>query len=177
MISVTKVLTLAGLIDTTWFTVEGRDRGSAVHRATHIHDTPGRGELDEESIDDERVRARYSQYCKFIDETGWEIVESEKRLVHPTYELVGHVDKIMQRNGHQAVCDIKPPGEYAWHGLQLAAYAKLAQASGYQVPMLRYNLYLGDKGYKLVPRINPTDWSVFRAAMTVAQFKEMSNGD
>ncbi len=169
MISVTKVLRLVGLVDVTHYTIEARDRGRAVHEAIHYHNE---GDLDESTLIDERVQARFRSYLKFLDEVDFKAVESELELIDEGLGLIGHPDLIGQLNGGMCVVDAKPMGAEPWHGLQLAGYAKLAQRAGYPY-MPRFNLYLGENhNYKLVPRTNLRDWPVFRAALSVAQFKE-----
>jgi hypothetical protein len=176
MISVTTVLQKVGLVDVSgpWFTDEARDRGSALHLATHYHDE---GYLDESTLIDERVRARFAVYKQFHAEVNCEVLYSELEVKDHDLGLIGHIDKVVRIAGRAYVLDIKPPGSHAWHPLQLAAYAKLLRSSGVLSLELaarlgRLGLYIGDTNFRLVKRDSPQDWPIFRAALTVAQFME-----
>ena len=64
---VTSVLRGAGFIDDEWFTEEGRERGNAVHAATHFDDE---GDLDETSVAP-LVFPYLRAWRKFRRETGF----------------------------------------------------------------------------------------------------------
>lgn len=167
---VTDILKDVGLIDATHFTQEARDRGTAVHLATQLHDE---GDLDEDyQWGDRKAQLRFQAYQKFRREMKVNIIEIELELVHPVLGYVGHVDRLCEINGLRGVLDIKPPGQHAWHPLQLAAYQQAAPGGVKEWPAC-WNLYLGEGTYHLEPRRNLIQpWYVFRAALTVAQFKE-----
>lgn len=165
MLRVTDVLKAAGLIDPTWFTQEARDRGQAVHLATELHD---QGELDEsQPWGDAKAVKRFQTYQRFRREKNCNIIAVEHEITHPL-GFAGRMDRLVEMDSRRGVLDIKPPGESAWHPIQLAAYQA---GAGPEWPC-RWNLYLGETSYRLVERKNPHDWNVFKAALILAQFKE-----
>ena len=169
---VTDVLREAGLVDVSHFTQEARDRGTAVHLATELHD---RGELDEtKPWGDEKAHGRLAAYKRFLRECNVKILAIEVEVLHPVLFYVGHLDRLVEINGLRGIMDIKPPGKSKWHGVQLAAYQAAAEGGARAWPH-RWNLYLGDDDYRLHPWNKPEHaihWSVFRAALTITQFKE-----
>ena len=72
--SVTQILKDAGLIDTTWYTDEARERGRAVHLATQF--------LDEDDLDWDTVLPQYGGYL-----AAWE--RFKRVLLHLDFELCG----------------------------------------------------------------------------------------
>ncbi len=184
MLRVTDIIRDCGIVDTTYFTDEARDRGTAVHAATQLSDE---GRLDEDSIVDPIISDRLQGYRNWrVDMPWWRIDLREFECKHPLYGYVGHPDILAHnlQDPFEAVIDIKPPGEMDWHGLQLAAYQRAIVAEwdahgsiqrDNHLPLRRFNLYLGagiGRNYKLVPRTEPKDWNVFYAAYVVAKFKE-----
>ena len=172
-LSVTEILGLAGVIDTTWYTEVGRDRGTAVHQATVMVDE---GDLEDSWLQstDEQTRKRVEAYIRFRSEVDCSIIKAEFEVVHPTYNYVGHPDRLLTINGQLAVLDIKPPNAERWHGAQLAGYQRAIVSSMDDVGIpTRYNLYLKDNGtYKLEPRRKPLDWKRFHAALIMAQWNK-----
>lgn len=168
---VTDILRDAGLIDTDWYTAEQRDRGSAVHIATSYLDE---GDLDETSIDP-KIRPRIDSYKKFLVEVRPEILHIEEPVKHQIYRFCGTADRILRINGQPGVLDLKGTTPCDWHGLQLAAYAECLasmQLIREFVSFRRWNLYLRDDGYKLIPRKDREDWPAFLAALTLRNWKE-----
>lgn len=159
---VTEILRDAGLVDTTWFTDEARDRGSAVHLATRFLDE---GDLDRESLDP-TVAPRLAQYERFLLDVRPTIHEIEIPFVDEIYGYQGTPDRILTINGRKGVLDVKGPSVDDWHGVQLAAYAH-AKGVG-----ARWNLYLNDDRYVLVPRLGRHDWPVFQAALTLRNWRQ-----
>lgn len=182
---VTDIIRDCGIVDTTYFTQEARDRGTAVHKAIALLE---KGQLDPEWLRraDEKIQARMVGWMNWRqDMPHWQLLRQEFEVTHPRYGYVGHPDVLAHntREEFQAVIDMKPPGESDWHGLQLAGYQAAIKASWGEMsmpgsatpPLRRFNLYLGSglgRNYKLVPRTEPTDWNVFYAAYIVAKFKE-----
>jgi hypothetical protein len=66
--SVTQILKDAGLIDTTWYTDEARERGRAVHFATQF--------LDEDDLDWDTVLPQYRGYV-----AAWERFKAESHFI------------------------------------------------------------------------------------------------
>jgi hypothetical protein len=163
--SVTELLSAAGLVGGEGFrfyTLEGRDRGTAVHLATAFLDDR---DLDWSSLHPSVV-PRVRQYQRFLDVVRPEILAVEEEVVNATFGYIGHVDRRLRINGTEAVLDLKSPSKAAWHAIQLSLYA-----AAYPRPMARFNLYLGDQTYQLVQHRDPTDWTVAKAAITVASWR------
>lgn len=160
---VTEILHRAGLVDTTWFTEEGRWRGSALHMAAQLLDEH---DLDWPSVPHD-VLLRLRQYQTFIDEVKPEILSIEETVTNEALRYVGHLDRRVKINGRESILDIKGPSEAAWNGVQLAAYSAC-----FPRPLLRYNLYLSDDRYRLIEQKDRTDFEVFKAALTLAAWKE-----
>lgn len=161
---VTDIMRDAGLVTIDWFTEEARDRGTAVHLATRYLDE---GDLDRSSLD-ASVAPRLEQYERFLAEVKPTIVDIERTVEHDTLGYVGTLDRTLTIAGRVGVLDIKGTLESPWHGVQLAAYA--ACVGG---PLARWNLYLHDTRYKLVERRERTDWEVFKAAITIASWRNL----
>lgn len=159
---VTAVLKDAGLIDVTFVTEEARDRGSAVHAATHYLDE---GDLDRSTLD-ERIVPAIEQYERFLAETNVEILAIEESVENAVYRYCGRLDRRVRINGREGVLDIKGVCKSPWHGAQLAAYAAC-----FDRPLCRWNLYLSAENYKLVVREDRNDWKVFCAALTLAHWR------
>jgi len=172
LVSVTTAIKSAGLMgDTSFYTEESRDRGTAVHWVTERFDL---GTLDCELID-EALAPYLAAYERFRQEHGpvWSHVETK------TADLALHYAGTVDRAGrlttcpHPVVLDIKSGGPAAWHRVQLSAYKRLLAA---ELPALitRYALYLSSEGtYRLeaFPLDDREDWQTFQAALAVAQWK------
>lgn len=163
---VTAILRDAGLVDTTWMTEEHRDRGTAVHLAARFVDE---GDLDRESLDP-TVAPRLAQYERFLLEVRPQILAIEMPVVHELYRYQGTLDRIVRINGREGVLDIKGTTASDWHGVQLAAYAEAVTPAR---PLARWNLYLKDDAYRLVPRTNRHDWGAFKAALSLVNWRNV----
>jgi hypothetical protein len=164
---VTAILQASGLVDTSWFTDEARDRGSALHAAAHFLDE---GDLDWESVDPS-VLPRLRQYQKFLEEVKPEILSIEESVVNETLLYCGRLDRRVRIGGREGVLDIKSPYRAAWQALQVAMYGAC-----FPRPLARWTLHLSDERYQLIEHKNRGDWSVAKAAITIAAWKEKSNG-
>lgn len=104
---------------------------------------------------------------KFKDDTGVEIVLSEEAVCNRIYRYAGTLDRMILWKGKKAVVDIKSGNSAPWHALQTMAYAKC-----YNEPLLRFCLYLSNRGqYQLEEHKDPSDWDVFRGALAVVNWK------
>lgn len=166
---VTEVLRDAGLVNLEWCTEEHRDRGTAVHLATRFHDED---DLDRDSLEP-TVQVRLASYERFLREVGAEIVPDaiERYVESLTFGYCGTFDRLVRIKGVLGILDIKGTAKSAWHGAQLAAYqAAHPQHNGEPVRQ-RWNLYLHDDDYRLVERNDRDDWPVFKAALTLTNWK------
>lgn len=150
----------------------GRLLGSAVHRMTELHD---QDDLDEGSLDD--LMQKYLEgWKKFRADTGFVPDTIEHRMYHPTHRYCGTSDRTGVIKGKKAVIDIKKMltlGKVI--GIQLAAYQAMHNLEGAGVTH-RYALGLRPDGtYRLEPFINPNDFAVFIALLTVKNWR-VANG-
>ena len=163
---VTAILKGAGLIDTSWFTPEMAERGTAVHLACQQLDE---GTLNEKVLDD-AVRPRLVAYKKFLKELNPRIVAIEQYVEHKELRYCGHLDRIVEMGGYGGILDIKGPAKAAWHGLQTEAYRRCVDWTP-----KRWTLHLSDSGYLLIEHMATGDWAAFHAALVLHNWRA-SNG-
>lgn len=147
LISVTQVLTLAGRIDTQWFTPEAAWRGSVVHALTEAFD---RGDpLDIPS----GLEGYLEAYASFLAVVRPVYVESELAVQSDTLKLAGRIDRVcVSLFGAPALLDFKTGGQSAWHAQQLALYDVLHPTGN------RFACYLGANGkFRLKQFTDPQD--------------------
>ena len=173
--SVTQILKDAGLIDTTWYTDEARERGKAVHFATHF--------LDEDDLEWDTVLPHYRGYVqaweRFKQESHFEIGRDsdgnlliEYRLFHPVFGYCGTLDRLGTIGNVEYVLDIKTGGPDEWHGYQIAAYSHCLPSPHSRKRMtvhLRANGSFSTREHEL-PTL-PYHWQVFAAATVIWQAK------
>lgn len=167
LISVTTALKEAGLIDTAFFTEDAADRGTYVHAACDLVD-------DDDLGDVEPSCAGYvAAYQRFRAEAQPAWYQRERAVCDPSHGYAGTLDRAGVLSHKWIVLDIKTGGPMPWHGLQLAAYARLAISSEGLKPA-RFDLYLSANGtYKLEQQVNRSDEGLFFAALVVAQFRRL----
>jgi len=171
MLRVTEALSLVGLIDTTFLTEHGRDRGTAVHETIALD---CRGDLDEDSVDPE-VRPYLESWRRYQRESGdaFVVLESECEVTHGGFGYVGHIDLIVKcLAAPRLILDLKCGAPARWHRLQLAGYA-LADADMTRGPTAaRGCLYLDGEGKaaKFVKYGDRRDFDLFKAVITLAHF-------
>lgn len=156
---VSEILKAAGCIPANMKFIDPwyAERGTLVHEATALWD---RGVLEESTVDPE-VAGYLEAWKGFRHEVGpgMEIVEVEQRGYHPAYRYAGTKDRVVLWDGRRCVLDLKTGGPLPHHALQLAAYAKLSEATH------RYGIHLSQNGsWKLQPYEERSDWSVFAGA-------------
>jgi hypothetical protein len=151
VISVTQILTLAGRINSEWFTPESALRGTIVHDLTEAYD---RGD----TLDIPKGLEPYIEaYADFIRTVRPVYAESEVKVVHPTLGFGGRIDRVCDDLfGAPGILDFKTSPAYAWHGQQLAAYNVLRPVGN------RWACYLKPNGrYKLATYHDPADHRKF----------------
>ncbi len=160
---VTAILHRAGLVDTTWFTGEMRDRGSALHAATQF--------LEEKDLDwsslPASILARLRQYQKFLDELNPEVLAIEEAVENQALRYCGRLDRRLRIGGREGILDIKGPSQAPWQAVQVAMYAAC-----FPRPLARWTLHLSDERYQLIEHRDRDDWNVAKAAMVIAAWKE-----
>lgn len=172
MLRVTRILEAAGLSDPSTIDPWYLSRGSAIHEATALDDID---DLDEEAMDPAIANQVFS-WRAFRVQAGLRIIHGEFEVVHPEMKYVGHLDRVVVFRGRHApvLLDIKNGAPAAWHGAQTAAYA-LAWA--HQMRCLtpeRGAVYLQKDGSaaRWVPHTDRTDFDTWKAALTIAHWKE-----
>lgn len=173
LISVTTAMKVAGLMgDTSFYTDEARDRGTAVHWMTEQYD---RGTLDCGLIDVE-LAPYLTAYQAFQQDhqPTWSHIEAKRADIGLLY--AGTVDRAgtLATTKHGVVLDIKSGSQAPWHRVQLSAYRRLLAAELPPPLVVRYALYLSAEGtYRLdtLPLDDREDWQIFQAALALAQWK------
>jgi hypothetical protein len=169
--SVTQILKDAGLIDTTWYTDEARERGRAVHLATQF--------LDEDDLDWDSVLPPYRGYVaaweRFKQEAHFVISRDsngklliEYLLFQPLSGYCGMLDRVGTIGATEYLIDIKTGDPQDWHGYQLAAYSQCLANPHSRKRMtvhLRANGSYSAREHALTAF--PYDWQVFAAAAVV----------
>ena len=88
--SITQVLVAEGIIDTAFYTEEGRHRGKMVHLACHLFDT---AQISKEEIDSE-TEPYLRAWISFKRDTGFTVIDSEKPLASKLYGYAGTPDRV-----------------------------------------------------------------------------------
>lgn len=165
---VTGILKDAGLIDTSWFTEAGSNRGTAVHLACQYLDE---GDLDVSSLDPqlEGYVLAYDQWRQDSGFKGAEWIECPQQDPRGLYR--GTPDRILTTRP-RCVWDIKTGAYQRWVSLQLAAYVNcLEDPYSYD----RRALYLSPNGTYAVKEFPKTEYAadlaVFLSALNVANWK------
>lgn len=149
-----------------------RLRGIAVHSATQYDDD---GDLDMDTVDD-MIRPYLLAWRKFKEETGFETILSEHRVMSTRYRYAGTLDRIGLFGGQQVLLDIKTGEQVPLSaGPQTAAYLE-AFSHPYQVGQLRTRRYVvqlrstGD--YQLIPYTASDDLQCFLAHLNIYQWRQ-----
>jgi hypothetical protein len=168
--SVTQILKSVGLIDTSFYTEEGRQRGTAVHAACEYFD---QGDLDESSIDLEiagylDAYKAWKAYIGLASSFDWiEVPVSDKAHLY-----AGTPDRVLTMRPRKLI-DIKTGAFQRWHPIQAAAYiACLDDPFSYS----RFGLYLqlnGKYSFREFPKVEfPRDLSIWQSALNIYYWKE-----
>jgi hypothetical protein len=144
---VTSVLKWAGRYEgEEFYTDFARERGRAVHAATHYADDDDLGEFDP------RIRPYIDAYRLWKRETGFESIYREIALAHTFHRYAGTMDILGFISGELALIDIKTGQWQPAYDLQLGAYAELAEANGIGKPDRAFTLLLKKDGrYAIAP--------------------------
>jgi len=160
---VTSVIKSAGLIDTSFFTEEHRDKGSAVHAACQYLDE---GNLDRFSLVP-AVALRLAQYERFLLEMKPVILAIEEVVINEQERYQGRIDRWLRLGARVGILDIKGVSVCKSYGVQTAAYAHAKKG-----PNARWTLHLHDDKYRLIEWTERSDWDCFRAALVIHHWKE-----
>jgi hypothetical protein len=165
LISVTRAIDAASLIDHAFFTDDARALGTRVHAAIALGAFDG----------DDETAPYLNAYRAFLAETAYEVVAREERLGDASLGVAGTCD--LRGRFPDAypdmvdLVDLKTGEIPPWVGYQTAGYVRLFPPV-VRVRTRRWVVQLrGDGGYRLRPLVNPNDASVFLAAVTIARAK------
>lgn len=168
---VTGVLKGVGLIDTTFLSEFGRDRGTAVHQATALDDV---ADLDEGSVDP-HVAPYLAAWRRFRAESSpITFPKIEHRVRHELYGYLGTADRVARFRGSDWVIDLKTGGPEPWHALQLAAYALayLGRTSLAGSGVRCAAVYLRDDAtYRFMPYEDYSDGDAWLVALSLYNWK------
>lgn len=168
---ITAVLKRVGLIDDRFYSVEARDRGTAVHAAIEYLQE---GDLERSSLAPLLI-PYVEAWERFRDEMGWEPIERPELLVgSESLRFATRIDGVgLTRDcPFVTVCNWKSGAAALWHPIQAAgeaiAYAETTgRATAFGVR--RAALYLRDDGtYRFEPhpaKYTQRDLDDFRAAV------------
>lgn len=165
VLGVTDVIREAGLMgDTSWYTEEGRIRGSYIAEATALDDV---NDLDFDGLDDQ-LKPYVEQWRRFKKESNFVPFDDgiEQKVFDEVYGYAGMLDRRGTMQKKTATIDIKLGAKQNWHGIQLAAYDRTFKVRG-----KRINVYLSEDNYRVVERTDRNDEAVFLAALAVVKWK------
>lgn len=178
--SVTQILDANGLSDFSHVPPDVLKRagefGDAVHAMTVLDDLD---DLDEDSLDPE-LFPYLAAWRKFKRDSGFKIIGMEKIVYSGKYLFAGTYDRLGIFNNKLTLLDIKS-GAYNKvvvknTGIQTAGYAAAYDENEGKKFKERIKQRLGvwlkeTRDYKMEIFTNKSDYAVFRAALTMANFK------
>lgn len=144
--------------------------GQHVHEAV---DLLNRNELDLSSLT-VAVAAYVTGWQRFLDESGFVVVESEARVYHPRLHYAGTLDAVGQLPKYRdlVLIDVKTGSTIPKTvGPQTAAYSEAWAASKKTRRLRRYCVHLGPDSYKLIHLSDITDFDVFKASLMLHRWQ------
>lgn len=129
--SITQILQAQGLINTDYFTLEGRERGRLVHLACQFYDE---GCLDWKTVDP-RIVGYVRAWEKFRRESHFNPDASEVPLYSETLLFAGIPDRWTRLYEKRQIVEIKTGVIAPWVALQTAAQDLLINDSRYSERM------------------------------------------
>ncbi len=148
-----------------------RQKGKAVHKMVELY---CQDDLDVAALPG-WLRPVLAQWIKFVAESGFKTIASERRVYHPTYHYAGCLDLFGKMNAGSAFIDIKRSflaGGVI--GLQLAGYKDAYCAEHPEAKQAkRYALKLTETGpYRLEPYTKETDLMDFLTCLNFKRLQE-----
>lgn len=169
LISVTRVLALAGLTNLFNRDEAAALRGRYVHQACCLLDEDN---LDFETLDPVLV-PYIMAYQKFKDDYPHKVIEKELKVFSATYQFAGTLDRIIGIEDRLAILDIKTGTPDLATALQIAGYQICWEEMTAKRISKRFGLHLkNDKNYSLVEYKNKQDKNVFLAALAMCRWRE-----
>lgn len=167
--SVTQILDVAGVYkNKRFFTEEGRDRGSKVHKIAEAVFT------DQEIEIPKAFQGYFEALMDFKSASPIQIKFTEKKLYHPLDGFCGTVDLIgeLKASGEKALIDIKSGQPDQSTGLQLGGYSILLDRERAEF-VKRYALHINKNGkYRLEPYLEDEWVRHFYSAWDLYQWKK-----
>ena len=152
-----------------------RERGTNGDLAITLYE---QGILDWDSLDEDSTDA-LAKYIDWKESIGYEPELIQQPLYSQRFDVCGIPDSVGWIGEEFALIDIKMSsgGLKPWHALQLAAYAAMVDGEGMRKPPQRYVLDLKLKKAKLrrVETDVEHDWSVFRAARAIYDWRNLND--
>jgi hypothetical protein len=167
--SVTQVLEpLQHLDGVPWAILEAaREFGSHCHLACHLWNIDA---LDFDALDPHLV-PYVMGWCKFLNETGFKVTESETPVHHAEIGYAGTPDCLGTWQNTTWVVDIKSGVVPCTVGPQLAAYQHAANLR----PRRRLCIQLMPNEYRLHEQRDLGDFHIFLSALNVYKFLQKRN--
>lgn len=143
--NVTGLLKLAGWVDDSHYTEEGRRRGKAVHRMTADYDLGG--------LDVDRLVSPYRPYVlahvALVKRIKPKFLLIEEPVMHPIHGFGCTCDRVAKLYGAIGTVDQKTGAPERWHGIQTALQVVCVSWKFGIAPaaMQRYSEYLRLSGY------------------------------
>lgn len=160
--SLSSLLKQDGLVDTSFMTDEGRDRGTAVHALCTTLDLGA----DLPSVEDYRGYVAAYEAALEALRPEWECIEEAE--VSRRWRFGCRPDRVGTVYGVPSIVELKTGGKEPWHGLQLALQA-IAVSERTLLPSDRYQrivIYLKDTGrYSVEIPKSPRDYDAARALL------------
>jgi hypothetical protein len=170
ILGVSKILSAAGLVDTTWLSEDAAFRGTLVHKTVELY---VKDDLDEASLDP-RLAGYLEGYRRFERESGFVVAivegvyQTELSMYHAVYGYAGTPDLYGSIGARRIVVDVKSGDPQAWHGDQLAFYSMLFDPDRPD----RANLYLRPDGtYRFDKHTGREDFDNAKAALAIARLR------
>ncbi len=176
LVSNTEVLKGVGLIDTRFYTDDGRDRGTLVHDLIEREEAGVEHELGTMPLE---ISARIRAYRRFKADMGYRAEVVEAPICHATHGVATKPDSIGRlANGKRILFEVKTGAKTKWHDLQTACQEICVSDSvrardlvfnpQITFPIPRYGLYLAETGrYRLEPHNGPGDHAAFLGALAL----------
>lgn len=172
--SVTQVLGLLHNFDSIpWAVLEkARLRGERVHQCVNAYN---RGAYEDRDFPED-VAPYLDGWAEFLKDTGAVVIQSEQPVYHKTLLYAGTPDCVLAWKNDRTLLlpDIKATFEVPpTVGAQTAAYAEAYKTmQPARIRIERACIHLTPDGYKLHPRNDPADWSLFLSTLNVFRFLE-----
>jgi len=145
--------------------------GTHVHQACHLHNMD---DLDWDSLDP-RLALYVRGYRKFVADTGFKVIHSERRVASARYSYAGTLDLYGELRSATTVIDLKSTASLPLYvGPQCAAYQQALQDTTGEKSRRRYCLHLKPEDYRLIELKNPQDFNDFVSCLNVYRMRQRS---